>query len=233
MIQVKRDDIMSEIQNTAKLTIGETYATVWFTKLTEPELKDALKKLPWVKWQKKEEEEKTRWYLHVDLSDRETDKDEDGQTRLQKLYSVLSENKVNCSFRTYDESEYSTDANKYVRKKNGTKKYFLWMQPNYYEKLRDLAVSKGMSFSQLIVCATDEYIRNEMAAAPLKTTAKSDIVVDSFSEKVRIEMARAQTKPAWVADKLNIPRSRFYGKLDSNNWSEEEKQRIQELLGFK
>ncbi len=224
--------------NTARITIGDTYATVVFTKMTEAALKDALKALPWIKWQKRVEEEKTKWYLYVDLSDRETDRDEENMTRLQRFVILLEKNDIECYFRSYKETDYSDDSNKYVWKKNSTKKYFLWMQPSYYEKLRDLASEKGMSFSQLIVCATDEYMRREKSVRDcggiptIEPIGKPTYVVNSFSEQIRMEMARIQTKPAWIADKLDMPRSRFYSKLDSNNWSDEEKEKIRNYLGF-
>ena len=91
------------------------------------------------------------------------------------------------------------------------------------EELKTIAEDKHVSLSTLVMIALDNYLQNQRPA----------MVVDSFAEKVRIEIAKRQTKPAWVADQLNIPRSTFSSKLAANNFTREEQERITRYFGWR
>lgn len=215
--------------NLAKVIVYEEKAVAEFEKATSPELKEMIKEIDWLKWSKKTVDGKTYWKLNIVLSE--------DPTRLEQFVNMLRSNQADCMIKKYGESVFMPwdmwRRHQNQAPESQVRPYNVYLRPAYFEELTAFAKEKHMSFSQLVICAMDSYIRAEKAAEPLQTrTAPVQMVVDSFSEKMRIEMVRQQTKPAWVADKLNIPRSRFYTKLDTNNWTEDEKEKISRFFGW-
>lgn len=232
---------MAEKKKIAKINLFDNYAHIEFNFRTPPELKECLKKFPWIKWQKKDLDGKTWWYLHADLNGKE------GEDRNADLINICREFNIKPVIRFDGEDEFSVnfDAKEVKKedpvtnedpKKEKAQPYRIYMKPSLNTLLTTVAEKKGMSLSQFIIVATDHYIRSEnidlsKMNLPLKVTGEP---LSSFelttSDQIRMAMVRLRTKPAWVADKLGYSRSSFYGKLSSNLWTDEEKEELSRLL---
>lgn len=203
--------------NEVKIMLYDSKAVAEFSKTTAPELKEKFKSLPWLKWSKKEVGEKTYWKLNIDLSE--------GQENLNSFISLMFEHDIEVQIKDNKESDWHKIENigDTDPKLEKAKPYSIYMKPSYVEELKKIAENKHISLSTLVIIALDNYLQNQRPA----------MVVDSFAEKVRIEIAKRQTKPAWVADQLNIPRSTFSSKLAANNFTREEQERITRYFGWR
>ena len=55
--------------NKVKIMLYDSKAVAEFSQATNPELKEKIRKLPWLKWGKKEVGDKSYWKLNIDLSE--------------------------------------------------------------------------------------------------------------------------------------------------------------------
>ncbi len=228
-------------KNIARIMIYDEYASCEFSKPTPSSLREKIKQLSWLKWRKKTVEDKEYWKLIIDLSD--------NKSNLSEFIAMIQKDGFICKVKESKDTDWkdyplfsdtndTSERDAVVLGTTGStklekdKKCFFYIQPSYYKALTDLANEKHMTFSQLIICACDLYIRTERAAAPLKAL-EHQTEEGSFSEKINIEITRRNTKRAWVADKLGISRSHFYSTLISDRWTEEEKKKIRDFFGWK
>lgn len=230
---------MAEKKKIAKFNLFDNYAHIEFNFRTPPELKEYIKKFPWIKWQKKALDGRTWWYLHADLNGGE------GEDRNADLINICREFNIEPVIRfdgedefskNFDYKEVSVGKPEVDPKSEKAQPFRIYLRPSLYSLLSTVAEKKGMSLSQFIIVATDYYIKGEKIDLskmnlPLKVTGEP---LSSFelttSDQIRMAMARLRTKPAWVADKLGYSRSSFYGKLSSNLWTDEEKEELSRLL---
>lgn len=205
--------------NEVKIMLYDSKAVAEFSKTTAPELKEKFKSLPWLKWSKKEVGEKTYWKLNIDLSE--------GQENLKSFISLMFEHDIDVQIKDNKESDWHKVENigDTDPKLEKAKPYSIYMKPSFVEKLKKIAEDKHISLNTLVMIALDNYLQSQKAVPAM--------VVDSYSEKVRVEIAKRQTKPAWVADQLHIPRSTFSNKLAANTFTADEKAKINRFFGWK
>lgn len=227
-------------KNIARIMIYDEYASCEFSKPTPSSLREKIKQLSWLKWRKKTVEDKEYWKLIIDLSD--------NKSNLTEFIAMIQKDGFICKVKESKDTDWKdyppfSDANDTSgrdavvlvptgsTKLEKDKKCFFYIQPSYYKALTELANEKHMTFSQLIICACDAYLRDEKKAEPLKTL-DTTIKEGTFSEKVLMEIARRGSKRAWVADKLGIDRSKFYRMIDTDRWTKEEKSLVSRFFGW-
>lgn len=234
------------MEKTAYINVYKENAICEFLSKTSPNLKQKIKDRPELKWRKKMVDGKEHWFLNIDFT---TDA---GKSVLRDFVLMLRDEDITIKFVSSDGTLYDTpydpddqyglkdilemkdrreEGTTDVSSAEKTEKHFLYITKSYYQELSKIAQDKHITFSQLVICACEQYIRTEKQAEPLKVLDKPS-VSGSFSEQIRIEIARRQSKSAWVADKLGIPRSRFYSMLDSDNWSDPEREAIKKFFGW-
>ena len=195
--------------NEVKIMCYDKKAVAEFSQATNPELKEKIRELPWLKWGKKEVGDKSYWKLNIDLSET--------KENLNTFIDLMIKHEIEVLIKENKESDW--------RKIEKAERYYIYLKPSYYKELTKLAEEKHISFQNLVMIALDGYL--EKQAKP-----KAPIIVDSYAEKIRVEMTKRQTKPAWVADQLNIPRSTFNSKLQANNFTLDEQKRINRYFGW-
>ena len=200
--------------NEVKIMLYENKAVAEFSQQTAPELKEKIRELSWLKWGKKELGEKTYWKLNIDLSDT--------QDNLNTFIALMFDHKIEVLIKDSKDSDWrkieNTDNTPTTEK---AEPYPVYLKPSYHAELMKVAEEKHISFSTLVQIALDGYLN-----------ARTPIVVDSYAEKVRVEMAKRQTKAAYVARDLNIPESTFNNKLNANRFTEDEKKKIDRYFGW-
>lgn len=201
--------------NEVKIMLYDDKAVAEFSKATDSDLKEKIKDLPWLKWSKKEVGDKTYWKLNIDLSKE--------KENLNSFILLMFEHDVEVQVKDSKDSEWrKVEADP---KSEKAKPYPIYMKPSYVEELKKIAEDKHISLNTLVMIALDNYLQSQKAVPAM--------VVDSYSEKVRVEIAKRQTKPAWVADQLHIPRSTFSNKLAANTFTADEKAKINRFFGWK
>lgn len=219
------------------IVVSEQHATAWFKYATSLSLKERIDSTRWLQWRKNEDNGIVRWSIRIDLSKYWTNLDKFARMLSEEGVTVLIRKKHDQRWVPYNFSTPKPEQRaeeKSGENTNGEEeaiKYFFYMKPSYFKELSDLAKEKHISFSTLIICACDAYLRSEKQAAPLKAL-DSSLPEGTFSEKVLMEIARRGSKRAWVADKLGLDRSRFYRMIETDKWTEEEKTAINNLFGW-
>lgn len=220
------------------IVVSDKYATSWFKYATSPSLKAKIDNAKWLQWRKNEDNGQVRWSIKIDLSKYWTNLDKYARMLAEEGVTVLIRKKheerwVPYNFAIPKPEQKATDRkNENTNGEEEAIKYYFYMKPSYFESLNNLAKEKHISFSTLIICACDAYLRAEKQAEPLKALDTS-LTEGTFSEKVLMEIARRGSKRAWVADKLGIDRSRFYRMIDTDKWTEEDKAAVCNLFGWK
>lgn len=219
------------------IVVSEQHATAWFKYATSLSLKERIDSTRWLQWRKNEDNGIVRWSIRIDLSKYWTNLDKFARMLSEEGVTVLIRKKHDQRWVPYNfatpkpEQKAEEKSGENTNGEEEAIKYFFYMKPSYFKELSDLAKEKHISFSTLIICACDAYLRSEKQAAPLKAL-DSSLPEGTFSEKVLMEIARRGSKRAWVADKLGLDRSRFYRMIETNKWTEEEKTAINNLFGW-